>query len=203
MSKVRLAINVFVSYVTLYAKKVTSTGLHFKGIVIKGKKVKIAIGKNGRIILDKRVKLDSGCELSSNNEIEIGMGTEIGCGTALVATKSGIIHIGENSFLNRNCTIVSCESISIGSGTAIGYNVVILDHDHYYVKEGKQPWNDIKTAPVVIGNNVWIGANVTILAGTKIGDNAVIAAGSIIKGEVSGSTLVLQKRKTEYREIQS
>ena len=73
---------------------------------------------------------------------------------------------------------------------------------HYFVPEGEQPWNEIKTSPVVIGKNVWIGANTTILAGTHIGDNCVIAAGSVIKGDIEKSKLVIQKRSTEIRTIE-
>ena len=61
---------------------------------------------------------------------------------------------------------------------------------------------EIKTSPVVIGKNVWIGANTTILAGTHIGDNCVIAAGSVIKGDIEKSKLVIQKRSTEIRTIE-
>ena len=56
-----------------------------------------------------------------------------------------------------------------------------------------------KTAPVEIGNNVWIGANCVILRGTKIGDNCVVAAGSVIKGEFPANTLIYQKRDTEVK----
>lgn len=51
-----------------------------------------------------------------------------------------------------------------------------------------------KTAPVEIGNNVWIAANAIILRGTKIGDNVVISAGSIVKGVVPSNTVFVQKR---------
>ena len=56
-----------------------------------------------------------------------------------------------------------------------------------------------KTGSIEIGNNVWIGANTIILRGTKIGDNAVIAAGSIVKGEVPTGAVIVQKRVSEIR----
>ena len=59
-----------------------------------------------------------------------------------------------------------------------------------------------KTAPVVIGNNVWIGANAIILRGTTIGDNSVIAAGSVVKGNVPSNTLLVQKKEDTLIEIQ-
>lgn len=201
MGKIKLVLQVCRTFIELSLKKIIHRGLKFNCIVLKSKSAKIYLNKSANLSIGEKVRLDDECEIRSSKNISLGKGTEIGVGTAVIATKTGIVEIEEHVFFNRNCTVVSCEKIVIGAGTAIGYNVVILDHDHYYVKEGIQPWNDIKTAPVVIGKNVWIGANVTILAGTTIGDNSVIAAGSVIKGNIPKSKLVLQKRKTEFREI--
>ena len=172
------------------------------GFVLKEKGASISINK-GILKLGSKVKLRKNSDLKVSHYLSIGEQSEIGAGTAVISTKTGKIDIGNNVFLNRNCTVVSCENITIGAGTAIGYNTVILDHDHYFVKEGKQPWNKIKTKPVIIGENVWIGANVTILAGTNIGNNAVIAAGSVIKGTIPASKIVIQKRTKEIIDIKS
>ena len=51
-----------------------------------------------------------------------------------------------------------------------------------------------KTSPVIIGNNVWIGANTVILRGTEIGDNCVIGAGCVIKGKYGANSVIVQKR---------
>lgn len=103
--------------------------------------------------------------------------------------------------MNSGCIITSCERISIGNGCAFGTNVSIYDHDHTYVKNGNQPWDKTKTAPIIIGNNVWIGCNVIILRGSIIGDNCVVAAGSIIKGIYAPSTLIYQKLQIQTKNI--
>ena len=54
---------------------------------------------------------------------------------------------------------------------------------HDYRAEGGVAAMRFKTAPVVIGNNVWIGANTMILRGTTIGDNSVVGGEAVIKGE--------------------
>ena len=79
--------------------------------------------------------------------------------------------------------------------------MVIYDHDHIYKRYGEQNWNNINKSSVIIGKNVWIGANTVILKGTRIGDNSVIAAGSVIKGEIPEHTLIYQKRNNVYRDI--
>ena len=54
-----------------------------------------------------------------------------------------------------------------------------------------------QTSPITIGSNVWIGANTLILRGTTIGDNCVVAGGSVIRGSYPADTVIVQKRTTE------
>lgn len=73
------------------------------------------------------------------------------------------------------------ELVSIGENTIIGYNTVILGHE-YLIKEYRK-------GPVEIGANVMIGASCTILPGIKIGDNAIISAGSIVNKDIPANTM--------------
>jgi acetyltransferase-like isoleucine patch superfamily enzyme len=108
----------------------------------------------------------------------------------------GCLIIGNGCFFNYNCSITCMDSVRIGDGCTFANNVVIVDHDHDYKNtvEGK-----FIIAPVEIGKHVWVGANSVILKGSKIGDDSVIAAGSIVRGEVSGETLYYQQRETVIR----
>ena len=57
-----------------------------------------------------------------------------------------------------------------------------------------------KTAPITIGNNVWMGANALILRGTTIGDNTVVGGGTVVKGDFPANSVIIQKRTTEVRQ---
>lgn len=57
-----------------------------------------------------------------------------------------------------------------------------------------------KTAPITIGNNVWIGAHALILRGTTIGDNIVVGGGTVVKGDFPANSVIIQKRTTEVRQ---
>lgn len=73
------------------------------------------------------------------------------------------------------------ELISIGENTVIGYNTVILGHE-YLIKEYRK-------GQVIIGSNVMIGANCTILPGVTIGDNAVVSAGSLVNRDIPSNAM--------------
>ena len=144
---------------------------------------------------------------SPNTEVVIAEGGTIRLGrhvrahrrSKLLAMDGGTLEIGSNTALGNGVSVNCMESIVIGEGVQIGPDTKIYDHDHDYRAEGGLAAMKYKTAPVEIGNNVWIGANCVILRGTKIGDNCVVAAGSVIKGEFPANTLIYQKRDTEVK----
>jgi acetyltransferase-like isoleucine patch superfamily enzyme len=74
------------------------------------------------------------------------------------------------------------EKISVGKNTVIGYNTTILAHEYLI--------NEYRIGDVVIGNEVLIGANSTILPGVTIGDRAIISAGTLVHKDVSEGAFV-------------
>ncbi len=97
------------------------------------------------------------------------------------------ITIGDNVFINACCKFQDQGGISIGSNCLIGHNVTIATLNHDLNPKKRQ--NSIPN-PVIIEDNVWIGADVTILPGVKIGNGAIIAAGSIVTKNVDKNTIV-------------
>ena len=113
----------------------------------------------------------------------------------------GTLNIGDNTSFNRNDIIVCHNTITIGKQCAFGPNVVIYDHDHIYGKNGIEV-NQFNTAPITIEDKCWIGANVTILRGTKIGAGSVIGAGAIIKGTIPPGSIVKSNRELIIKPIE-
>lgn len=93
--------------------------------------------------------------------------------------------IGNYSCLNDGVNICATQSIRIGDHAKIGDLVYIYDSDFHAIS----PELSTKQASVHIGNNVWIGSKTLILPGAKIGDHSVIAAGSIVTGEIPERSL--------------
>jgi len=90
-------------------------------------------------------------------------------------------HLGNNVFINNNFNVI-CDktSVLIGDNVLIGYSVNILDSDFHSVNPINRITENYNVSEVVIGNNVFIGSCVTILKGVRIGDNSVIAFGSVV-----------------------
>lgn len=111
-------------------------------------------------------------------------------GAFLSARGGGIIE-AVNFYINRNSMIVCRDKIIIGDGVTIGPNVCIYDHDHN-LESGT---NVLKTGPIIIGDNVWIGAGCIILKGVTIGNNSVVAAGSVVTNSIDANKIYYNQKK--------
>ncbi|MBQ7290377.1 MAG: acyltransferase [Clostridia bacterium] len=134
-------------------------------------------------------------------KLNIGRKFRMRDGAKIRVRKGAECKIGKNVSVNSNNMIACHESIFIGDNIQFGPNVQIYDHDHDFRAEGGVSAMKYKTAPVEIGNNVWVGANVVILRGTKIGDNCVVGAGAVIKGNYPDNSIIVQKRVEDVRAI--
>ena len=106
--------------------------------------------------------------------------------------------IKSNVFFNNYCSISCLGKIEIGENTIIGEGVKIYDHNHeYHYKE-----NDLRIererftiGQVTIGNNCWIGSNVTILKDVQIGDNTIIGANCLVVKSIPANSIVKHKEE--------
>jgi acetyltransferase-like isoleucine patch superfamily enzyme len=98
------------------------------------------------------------------------------------------IRVGRNVFINQNCTIYDLGGVDIGDDVLIGPNVSIITTGHPL--EPSQRRDGVTAAPIVIERNVWIAAGATIIGGVTIGENSVVAAGSVVTKDVPPNNLV-------------
>jgi maltose O-acetyltransferase len=105
--------------------------------------------------------------------------------------KPSMLVIGNNVSINRGGCLNANGGILIGNDVLIGPNVILYSQNHRYdlvgIKYNKQGYELKKTT---IGNNVWIAANVVVLPGVTIGDNSIVAAGSVVTKDIPKNTLV-------------
>lgn len=98
------------------------------------------------------------------------------------------IHIGENFYSNVNCVMLDGASITFGDNVFVAPNCGFYTAGHPF--DVKQRNAGLEYAyPIKIGNNVWIGAGVSVLPGVTIGDNSVIAAGSVVTKDIPAGVL--------------
>jgi acetyltransferase-like isoleucine patch superfamily enzyme len=97
------------------------------------------------------------------------------------------IRVGRNVFVNQNCTFYDLGGLDIADDVMIGPNVSIITAGHPL--EPSQRRSTIGK-PIAIEKNVWIAAGATIIGGVTVGENSVVAAGSVVTKDVPPNTLV-------------
>jgi acetyltransferase-like isoleucine patch superfamily enzyme len=134
------------------------------------------------------------------------IGNHVSCyaGCSFAVGANGQCSIGDFTLLN-GALIMAEEKIEIGSHCLISWNVGIADSDFHPLEPAQRlidaqalapffnerpPRPKLKTAPVRIADNVWIGMNAVILKGVIIGENSVVAAGSVVTKSVPANTVV-------------
>jgi acetyltransferase-like isoleucine patch superfamily enzyme len=98
------------------------------------------------------------------------------------------ITLGQRIFINAGCKLQDQGGVIIGDDCLIGHNVVMATLNHALDPSKRA---DMHPAPIVIGRNVWVGSNATILPGITIGDNAVIAAAAVVTKDVPANAVVV------------
>lgn len=98
------------------------------------------------------------------------------------------IRVGRNVFINQNCTFYDLGGLDIGDDVMIGPNVSLITSGHPL--ESSRRRDCVTAKPIVIERNVWIAAAATIIGGVTVGENSVVAAGSVVTRDVPPNTLV-------------
>ena len=99
------------------------------------------------------------------------------------------IELGENFYSNHNLVILDCAKVKFGDNVFIGPNCGIYTAEHPIDAETRNKGLEY-AKPITIGNNVWIGGGVHIVAGVTVGNNVVIAAGAVVTKDVSDNCVI-------------
>lgn len=137
----------------------------------------------------KGVLFESVREIKGGKTISIGHYSVFGFETRLACWGTGKITIGNNCHFGDRNFITSACGITIGNDVLTGANVLISDNAHGEVllKDMEIPPIDRKLhckGPVTVGDRVWLGNNVCVLSGIKIGDGAIVGANSVVTHDI-------------------
>lgn len=162
----------------------TGTGCSFSN------KRNISFGKN--LTIGNRVKIDG----YSSQKVILGDFVSIGDYTRVICTshmsKYGIgLQIGNNSAIGQFSEFGAAGGIRIGSDVIMGSYISFHSENHNFDDTTKLIREQgVTSKGIVIGSNVWVGAKVTFLDGARVGDNCVIAAGAVVRGEFPDNSVI-------------
>lgn len=146
-------------------------------------------------IIDGNPKLVQPTMFIGNGRIKFGKGVVIGTVRSPgvhsrysyfeAREKTACISIGNNVWMNNNVVMISnSANITISDDVLLGWNVEIIDSDFHSIDPKQRKNSFYDSRGVMISRNVWVGSNVTILKGVRIGENTVIASGSVVVNDI-------------------
>ncbi len=166
-------------------RKILSALIMFKRSLVSNFNKYFALIFSRDLIFGKKISLGAGVFIRTldGGKITIGSNVSIEENVEIIAQGSKIL-IGDNVFIGRGCQIIAKQFISIGDDTLIASYCVIRDANHkmernYLIR--LQPHN---VSPIMVGKDVWIGSQSTILMGAKINDGCVVGANSLVNNEL-------------------
>lgn len=139
---------------------------------------------NGEVLHSNPVNLVIGNHVKINSGFINPVGNEVPCSFSTVGDAQIIIKDGAGI---SNTTFFARAGITVGENTYIGGGCRIYDTDFHPLDPEKRKLNhpeDISSKPIVIGDNVFIGAHSILLKGVTIGDGSVIGAGSVVRKSI-------------------
>ena len=123
-----------------------------------------------------------------NSKLKI-TNSSIDSGSVIISDHGGDLNIS-NSFIGRNCVIVARHKITIEPNCQIAEMVVMRDQNHKFGQEGKTILEQgFSVAPITIKENVWLGAKVTVTAGSSIGENTVVGSNAVVLSELEANAV--------------
>jgi len=143
----------------------------------------------------RNVSFSVGCYLREYNNINLGNNVGLGIYSQIYASGTGneSIVIRDNVYLNSNVMINADfeGNIEIGNNCIIGPNVVFRTSDHKFANT-KIPMREQghKSGMIIVKNDVWIGANASIIGSVRIGEGAIVGAGAVVTDDVDEFSIV-------------
>jgi len=150
-------------------------------LIIKGR-LRIGVKVTALSVAHSLIEVRSGASLLVDGRVSIGPGVII------IVNKNARLSIGDGTYIAADSKVYVNNEVTIGEHCALSWNLTIIDTDfHNHSTNGV---SEVVSAPIHIGNNVWIGCNVTLLKGITIGDGSIVAAGSVVTNNVLPGSLV-------------
>ena len=173
-----------------------SLGFHGLLVRVRGKLFSLRVA-GGFAAFGSHTVLQLPIRLSGEPRIAIGSDVFVGAGSWIQAVDEGdspvAIEIGDGTSVAGLCILSAVDSIRIGRRVSFARNVYVADHAHAYDRSiapiMDQGITDV--APVEIGDGAWIGENVVVLPGSRIGHGAAIGANSVVNGDIPPFSLAL------------
>ena len=158
-----------------------------------GRGTRLNARRGQSLVLGAETVVEDDVQIVSVAGVETGPGAVIGARTAIVCREpdgSGAFKLGARAHLSLDNLVDICADVSVGDEVRTGPGCVFYTHKHTPSRNGLIWDQPVVTAPIHIGDGVWIGHACQVMPGVEIGDGAVIGAGAVVTKPIAAATVV-------------
>lgn len=143
----------------------------------------IAPGTTSRVTIDRHVVVGERVRFNlRGGDVSIGAETQVR--RFVTVNAGGRLSVGSRVVLSQSLYVHCSEDIEVGDDSILGENVTLADSNHVRTAADVPIHHSVRSAPVRIGCNVWVGASALITAGVSVGDQCVIGGGAVVTQDV-------------------
>lgn len=152
-----------------------------------------------KLKIGRKVRFDVPLRVHGEGSITIGDGVNFGTSLAVCYGSGQVmlqargpeaqLRIGPGTATNNNVAIYATESVELGRDCLLAELVTIYDSDFHELDPARRRTSAGPSAPVHIGDRVWLGSRVMVMKGVEIGDDSVIAAGAVVTSSIPAGVL--------------
>jgi acetyltransferase-like isoleucine patch superfamily enzyme len=137
--------------------------------------------RHPRVTFGPRCDVRSGARFAVTRDADVRFGAGCVLDYGFTLESMGRLVVGDRTVFGHHCTVAAERSVVIGADCLLGELVSVRDHDHAFDRSDIEIlYQGRSTAPVLIGDDVWVGAKATITRGVTIGDGAVVGAHAVV-----------------------
>ncbi len=143
-------------------------------------------------------------EVYGPQHVSLGERVHVGAGSWFyVANEHARLEIGDGTRMSGLCVLSAAQHVRLGRDVLLGRNVYIADHIHGVARPDVPVFEQEleKIEPIDIGDRAWLGQNVVILPGVRVGAGAVVGANSVVGEDVAPRTVVVGAPARKVREL--
>jgi maltose O-acetyltransferase len=169
------------------------------GFVVRIRLTLMARWNGARLVMQGSVRQEHPVRIQGSGTLRIDQGVALG---SILAGAHGRpilfqprfpnaeISLGREAQIMNGCQFIAFERIEIGSRCAIGPDCLLMDNDGHEIDPERRQ-EPGKTAPILLGENVWLGTRVTILKGVRVGRDAIVGSGAVVTKDVADGDIVV------------
>lgn len=154
------------------------------GIMLRAARIRVLA-----LTLGSEFSLGATVYIHQGGRILLGRGVRVAKGCVITVLPDAVLELKDGCILNHGAVVYCANEITIGRNSRIAHYCSLIDHDYDFRNQGSTFEASKISSPIMLGDEVWLGANVVVLKGVTIGSKSVVGAHTLVNKSIPEGSL--------------